>query len=639
MGCGKSKGFVGAGIVAGLPRSAPNPNFRTMADNDKQGIAAGPLVLVAAGIIALAFVGYVIVGGRGRRRGAGFEERAQQAGLAFQMHNLPNEQGARFRINLYDHGSGLAVGDYDNDGRDDIYFLNQHGPNALYRNKGDGTFEDVTARTALSLEGRVSVGAVFADYDNDGWQDLFVTTTRGGNVLFHNRGDGTFEDVTSKAGVSHVGHSQTAVFFDYDNDGLLDLFLTNTAHWTTDNFDFVNRNYEGKESLPALMNSPVESNILYHNNGNGTFTDVTDRAGLHGRGWAGDVAVFDYDDDGFLDLFVPSMFGRGQLYRNHGDGTFTDVTMQSLGATPHGAIGAKVFDYDGDGRLDLFVVDMHSDMWMGLDRAHKSEPSAKQNEHVRFRSPGGPTVDESDPRFAAQQKASFAMNGQDYNEMLFGNALYHNLGNGKFAEGAVSAGLETFWPWGIATGDFDDDGHEDVFITAGMGYPFYYWPNSLMMSKGDGTFADGASRLGVEPPTGGHFQARKISGTDAARSSRSAATADFDGDGRLEIVTNNFNDSPYFFANRFPRRNYLELALTGTKSNRDAIGALVRLWTGKTEMIREVNPAGGYLAQSSKTVHFGLGDRTQVDSVVIRWPRGGVEVLHQPRVNTLVKVT
>src|SRR3954463_3538985 len=189
MGCGKSKGFVGAGIVAGLPRSAPNPNFRTMADNDKRGIAAGPLVLVAAVIIALAFVGYVIIGGRGRRRGAGFEERAQQAGLAFQMHNLPNEQGARFRINLYDHGSGLAVGDYDNDGRDDIYFLNQHGPNALYRNKGDGTFEEVTAKTGVGLDGRVTVAATFADYDNDGWEDLFVTTTRAGNVLFHNRGN------------------------------------------------------------------------------------------------------------------------------------------------------------------------------------------------------------------------------------------------------------------------------------------------------------------------------------------------------------------------------------------------------------------------------------------------------------------
>src|SRR5206468_3974171 len=179
----------------------------------------------------------------------------------------------------------------------DIYFLNQHGTTALYRNKGDGTFEDVTAKAGVGLDSRVSVGATFADYDNDGNEDLFVTTTRAGNTLFHNRGDGTFEAVTAKAG-------------------------------------------------------------------------------MRGGGWAGDVAVFDYDDDGFLDVFVPSMFGRCQLYHNNRDGTFTDVTATTLGPTPHGAIGAKVFDYDGDGRLDLFVVDMHSDMWMGLDSRHSSEKLA-----------------------------------------------------------------------------------------------------------------------------------------------------------------------------------------------------------------------------------------------------------------------
>ena len=597
----------------------------------------GPAVLVIALLIAVAFVGYVALGKRPRRT-TGFEERAQQAGLAFQMHNLPNEQGVRFRINLYDHGSGLAVGDYDGDGRDDIYFLNQHGPNALYRNRGDGTFEDVTAKAGLAMEGLVSVGASFADYDNDGREDLFVTTTRGGNVLFHNRGDGTFEDVTSKAGVNHVGHSQTPVFFDYDNDGLLDLFLTNTAHWTTENFDFVNRNYEGKESLPGLMNSPIESNILYHNNGNGTFTDVTDKAGMRGRGWAGDVAVFDYDEDGFLDVFVPSMFGRGQLYRNNGNGTFTDVTLQTLGATPHGAIGTKVFDYDGDGRLDLYVVDMHSDMWMGLDSRQASLEEAKQTQHVRFHSSAGPRANENDPAFISKQRQEFAMNGQNYTEMLFGNALYRNLGNGKFEEGVVAAGLETFWPWGIATGDFDDDGHEDVFITAGMGYPFYYWPNSLMMNDGSGKFTDEASQLGVEPPVGGTNQPQEIAGRPAAKSSRSAAVADFDGDGRLEIVTNNFNHGPYFFANRFPRRNYIELKLTGTRSNRDAIGALVRLWIGNTQLVRQVNPAGGYLAQSTRTLHFGLGDNTKVDSAVVKWPLGAKEVIVNPQINRLIEL-
>jgi len=599
----------------------------------------GASVLAVAIGIAVIFIGYVAFAAPSPSSGPGFEERARAAGIAFQMHNLPNEQGESFRINLYDHGSGLAVGDYDNDGRDDIYFLNQHGPNALYRNRGDGTFADVTAKTPLALEGRVSVGASFADYDNDGWEDLFVTTTRGGNTLFHNRGDGTFEDVTSMAGVARVGHSQTPVFFDYDNDGLLDLFLTNTAHWTTDNFDFANRNYEGKASLEALMNSAIEPNILYRNNGNGTFSDVTAKARLKGRGWAGDVAVFDYDDDGFLDLFVPSMFGRGQLYHNAGDGSFADVTLQTLGATPHGAIGSKAFDYDGDGRLDLFVVDMHSDMWMGLDRRQTSRPTAVQNQHARFHSPAGPTVDERDPRFIASQRAEFAMNGQNYSEMLFGNALYRNVGGGKFVEGAVAAGLETFWPWGIATGDFDDDGDEDVFVTAGMGYPFYYWPNSLMMNNGSGAFTDAAATLGIDPPAGGEYQERRIAGRPAARSSRSAVTADFDGDGRLEIVTNNFNDRPYFFANRFPSRNYLELRLIGTRSNRDAVGAVARLWMGRTQIVREVNPAGGYLAQSSRMLHFGLADRDKVDSVAIRWPRGTLQTLVNPKINSLIAVT
>src|SRR5437879_11387101 len=160
-------------------------------------------------------------------------------------------------IFVIDHGSGLAVGDYDNDGHEDIYFLNQHGPNALYRNTGDGSFVDVTAQAGVALGDRISVGATFADYDNDGWPDLFVTSTRGGNVLFHNRGDGTFEDVTAKAGLSHVGHSQTPVFFDYDNDGYLDLFLTNTAHWTTDAFDSAATYFDGKADLSRLVYAAV----------------------------------------------------------------------------------------------------------------------------------------------------------------------------------------------------------------------------------------------------------------------------------------------------------------------------------------------------------------------------------------------
>jgi enediyne biosynthesis protein E4 len=609
-----------------------------MSDMAKSGRTAPALVvaLILAGLIA----GYVLfvreTGDKPKASngGSGFQERAQQAGIAFRMNFLPKEQGEHFRINLYDHGSGLAVGDYDNDGHEDIYFLNQHGPNALYRNRGDGTFEDVTAKAGIALGDRISVGATFADYDNDGWADLFVTSTRGGNVLFHNRGNGTYEDVTAKAGLSHVGHSQTPVFFDYDNDGDLDLYVTNTAKWTTDVFDFSGGNYEGKADLESVMTSPKESNILYRNNADGTFTDQTDKAGLRGRGWAGDVAVFDYDEDGFLDLFVPSMFGRGQLYRNSGHGTFTDVTSQTFGRTPFGAIGTRVFDYDGDGRLDLYVVDMHSDMWIDA----QSVEVAREIQHRRFLSPAGPTVNEEAPGFAEAQREMVAKQGENYDELLFGNALYRNLGQGKFTETAITAGLETFWPWGVATGDYDNDGHEDVFISSGMGFPYFYWPNELMMNNGDGTFGDRAALLGVEPPTGGTFQEKRIGGLRATRSSRSAVVADFDGDGRLDIVTNNFNDRPYYFANRFPRRNYVAFRLTGARSNRDAIGAVVRLWVGKTVMIRQVNPAGGYLAHSSRVVHFGLGDRSKVDRIEIRWPRGIVQTLEKPEINTLHQI-
>jgi hypothetical protein len=573
------------------------------------------------------------------RSGKGFEDRAREAGIEFRMHFLPKEQGETFHINLYDHGAGLAVGDYDNDGREDIYFLSQVGRNALYRNTGSGTFVDVTNHTGAGLGDRVSVAATFADYDNDGWQDLFVTSTRGGNVLFHNRGDGTFEDVTAAAGLARAGHFQTPVFFDFDNDGKLDLFLTNTGQWTTDVFDSTTHAFEGKPDLvSAFMSSPKEFNVLYHNNGDGTFTDQTARAGLRGRGWAGDAAVLDYDEDGFLDLFVADMFGRGQLYHNSGHGTFTDVTAQTLGRTPYGAVGCKVFDYDGDGHLDLFVVDMHSDMWMGLDTRHGSLDLATQTQHQRFHSPLGPTGDETTPRFTSALKKQFATMGEDHNALLFGNALYRNLGDGHFTEIVTQAGLETFWPWGVATGDFDNDGAEDVFIPSGMGYPFYYWPNQLMMNNGDGTFRSRALELGIEPPRGGVYQDERIGGQPATRSSRSAVVADFDGDGRLEIVTNNFNDRPYFFANRLPRRNYIAFRLTGTKSNRDAIATVVRLWVGKTVMVRQVNPAGGYLSQSSRVLHFGLGDRSNVDRVEIRWPSGIVQTLENPAINTLHQV-
>jgi hypothetical protein len=225
------------------------------------------------------------------------------------------------------------------------------------------------------------------------------------------------------------------------------------------------------------------------------------------------------------------------------------------------------------------------------------------------------------------------------NEVVFGNTLFLNKGGGKFEEVSDKAGMETFWPWGIATGDFDNDGYEDVFLPSGMGYPWFYWPNSLMMNNGNSTFTNRAEAEGIEPPVGGRFQKEKIGGQPAARSSRCAAVADFTHTGRLDIICNNFNDHPYFFKNRFPLKNYIEFKLAGTKSNRDAVGATVTLHMGKEVMIRQVHAAGGYLSQSSNTLHFGLGDRAKVDRAEIRWPSGRSNVIENPELNKLHKIT
>ena len=246
----------------------------------------------------------------------------------------------------------------------------------------------------------------------------------------------------------------------------------------------------------------------------------------------------------------------------------------------------------------------------------------RELEHKKFKHVTGPLLDRfpRSPFYTQGEQTVAQMFHIAYGDVVFGNTLFHNLGNGKFEEVSDKAGIETMWPWGIATGDFDNDGYEDVYLPAGMGWPFVYWPSSLMMNKGNGTFIDRATKEGMEPPAGGVNQADPINGEPAPRSSRCAAVADFSGQGRLDVVVNNFNSPAYFYENQFPRKNYIAFRLRGTRCNRDAIGALVKLYTGKEVMVRQVNPAGGYLSQSSKTVHFGLGNRDHIDRVEILWP-------------------
>ena len=234
------------------------------------------------------------------------------------------------------------------------------------------------------------------------------------------------------------------------------------------------------------------------------FVDVTAKAGLGGRGWAGDAVAFDYNDDGFLDVYVACMFGRNQLYKNNGNGTFTDVTLAVLGKTSFGAIGAQVCDLHNRGRLDLYVVDMHSDMWTGLDWKHESLSLAQGWETKKFRYLNGPgTFD--DPSLIDREKELAKRLDFKHEEVIFGNTLFRNDGGGKFREISDEAGAETFWPWGIAAGDFTNAGWQDIFIPSGMGYPFYYWPNYLLSNQGNGTFKNRARSTASSPAPRHHL--------------------------------------------------------------------------------------------------------------------------------------
>ncbi|HUY34156.1 MAG TPA: FG-GAP-like repeat-containing protein [Pirellulales bacterium] len=571
------------------------------------------------------------------KRPPGFREAALESGIDFRMSFLPNEQGETFKVNLYDHGCGVAVADYDGDGDDDVLFLNQLGPNALYRNRGDGTFDNVTEEAGpLALTDRIKVGAAFGDYDNDGDQDLYITSTRGGNVLLENLGNGRFRDVTEQARVGIVMHSQTPAFFDYDNDGDLDLFVTNTGHWTSDVLDQATHYFPGTGDLwEHVFNAQDrEFNVMFRNEGDGRFSDVTGEAGLAGRGWGGDVTAFDYDEDGDLDLLVTNMFGLSQLYRNDAQGHFDDVTRDTLRRTSLGAIGSKAFDFNNDGRLDLFIADMHSDMWVAKDGRKTLQPDKK----LRYLT--GPIMATDLASLKWEAKVAEGL-GLDYDTLFFGNGLYRNDGEGRFAEVSDAAGMETWWPWGVAVGDFDNDGYEDVFLPSGMGFPYFYWPSCLMRNDGDSTFTNVAADEGIEPPVEGLYLPERIGGKQAARSSRCAAVADFDGDGRLELMVNNFNDRPYYFKNRFPHRHFVAFRLRGTKSNHDAVGAVVKLFMGPRVMVRQVHATGGYLSQSSKTLHFGLGlgDHHRIDRAEIHWPSGTRQIVQSPTVDRLHKIT
>ena len=525
---------------------------------------------------------------------ARFTDVARQAGLTRTVYF--GEEDTTDYI-TESNGCGVAFYDYDNDGWLDILLLNgsrrsglpagASASNRLYRNNRDGTFTDVTRQAGLERTGWAS-GVCIGDFDNDGFDDLFITY-RGENALYRNNGDGTFEDVTREASVGgKPEHFSTGcTFLDYDRDGYLDLLVTS---------------YLGPESLAHMppkgrvkwKGVPVAygpqglergSSLLYRNNQDGTFTDVTDEAQVRDAlGYGLTAMATDYNQDGWPDIYIACDSSPSILLRNNRDGTFTDIaTHRGLAYSPDGVaqagMGLAIGDYNSDGKLDIVKTHFADDV------------------------PG----------------------------------LYLNDGHGFFSDESFAAGLRPsarHMEWGTGLVDFDNDGLPDLFYVTGSIYPGveavnpdypYRGPRFLFRNRGGGSFENVTQQCG--------------SGLTTPHSSRGCAFGDFDNDGDMDILVMNMNEPPSLIrCDTLSENRWLKIKLIGVDSNRTAIGATVRVRSGRRVQVQEVHSQDSYLSVSDLRLHFGLGRSDRADSIRVRWPSGRMEAVGAVAAGQLVHI-
>jgi len=529
-----------------------------------------------------------------------FENVIAQSKIKFTLKNSVSPQRYTFET----MAGGVAVFDYNNDGLLDIFFTNgaaipsleKTGPeywNRLFRNNGDGTFTDVTEKAGLKGIG-YSMGVAAADYDNDGFVDLYVTGVNR-NQLFHNNGDGTFTDVTEKAGVTGIipkygkAWSIAAGWLDYNNDGRLDLFVVNYL-----NYDIKTATLCRNQGLPAYC-SPVDflgmPNILYRNNGDGTFTDVSEPSHISKYvGKAMGLAFDDYDDDGFTDIFVSNDTFENYLLHNNGDGTFTNVAL-SAGVAYNAfgnaiaGMGAEFVDINNDGLPDIFET---------------------------------------------------AMFGEGF-------PLYRNLGHGQFEDVTAATGLAALTSrstaWGVGVFDFDNDGYKDLFTANSdildnsmeLAHRSYPLPDRVFRNQGNLTFED------VSANAGASFQ--------VPAPHRGAAFGDLNNDGKIDAVVSVLNGPPEIWMNRSAKgstsnpNHWIILKLVGLKSNRDGLGTKIKVTTSLGTQYNHATTTGSYNSSNDKRVHFGLGWADVVDSIELTWPSGVKQVLKNVKADQIVTVT
>jgi enediyne biosynthesis protein E4 len=524
-----------------------------------------------------------------------FRDITAEAGITFTHHAAPEK-----KYIVESMSGGVAMLDYDNDGLIDLYFVDSltvetaHKPetarSTLYRNLGNGKFADVTEKSGLAHPGW-GMGVCTADVDGDGWEDLYVTGL-GGNRLYHNNHDGTFTDIAQQAGVAGGGWSTGCGFADYDRDGKLDLFVSRYVKIDLDHLPEFGKDktceYRGIAVQCGPRGLPGESDFLFHNDGNGHFTEVSARAGVaDARGYFGlGIAWFDYNDDGWPDLYVANDATPNFLYRNNQDGTFKEVAFPmgvavSEDGAEQGSMGVALGDYLNTGRSSLFVTN-----------------------------------------FSEEYNDLYRHDGDHFTDVSF--------------RSATAPSSLPYVGWGTAFIDYDNDGLQDIIVVNGHVYPQldavrlgasagYRQRKLLYHNRGDGTFEEVSAQFGsvmMEPRVG-----------------RGLALGDLDNDGQLDVVINNLDGRPEVLHNELATRgNWLIVKLKGGAGNTDAIGASVTAHAGALAQTRVVQSGTSYISQNDMRLHFGLGAATRVDSIDVRWPDGTTSKLTTVKPNQIVTI-